>query len=389
MKHICRNSFIVLSSVAFLAQPASAGSRTNLPALNYEQSLPPLSVELRTNAVRLRFAGNMAEKFGIESAPALVGPWTKIATRTATASALMQYDDTNRTAVGQFYRTTHTNSGILITADKLPVTSKAPDFLLSYGTNVNQKAELRVPLSNGPHPVVVLIHGGCWRADFSSLRGFAPTADQLKAAGYATWNIGYRRLGQTGAGWPGTYQDVGHAVDHLRAIASEHRLDLNRVVVMGHSAGGHLAMWVAARSRLPKESPLYMADPLPICGVINLAGVGDIASLIPYERGCCGGVAVVEQMMGGTQAQYPERYSQASAISMLPLGVPQVIVWGQKDDCLPASLGEIYTEAAIKAGDPALFVNFPALGHFEIFSPLWETWPVISSAIDSLLDTAQ
>ena len=139
-------------------------------------------------------------------------------------------------------------------------------------------------------------------------------------------------------------------------------------------------MWVAARSRLPASSPLYVGDPLPICGVVNLAGGGEMQAFIPFEMSCCGS-AVVEAMLGGTPAAFPERYNQTSVIKMLPLGTPQVIVWGQQDECLPASLGEDYTAAAKQAGDPVLLVTFPGFGHFEIASPLSPTWPVVRSAI--------
>jgi acetyl esterase/lipase len=144
--------------------------------------------------------------------------------------------------------------------------------------------------------------------------------DALKAKGIATWNIEYRRLGQPGSGWPGTYLDVGN-VDYLRSIAVQRHLDLSRVIVVGHSAGGHLAMWAAARSRLPKSSLIYVSDPLPIRGVIDLAGAPDLEALIPTEQVGCRG-PVVEQMLGGKPAEFPERYAQASAIKMLPLGVP-------------------------------------------------------------------
>lgn len=369
-------------------QRAQAAAGSNFATINYQQSLPPLSVEPLTNGVRLRFSGNNAQRFTIERAAAPHGPWTNVATRTASVSTLLQYDDTSSPSAGAFYRTTHTNSGRPFGPNELPVTSKAADVQIAYGTNSEQKAELRVPASNGPHPVVILIHGGCWDASIlvATFRSFAPLADALKADDIATWNIEYRRLGQTGGGWPGTYQDVATAVDHLRTIAVEHRLDLNRVVVLGHSAGGHLAMWVAARSRLPKDSPLYISDPLPISGVINLAGTADMEAFIPFEMSCCGS-AVVERMLGGTRAKFPERYLQSSAIHMLPLGIPQIIVWGEQDTCLPASLGENYTEAAKQAGDSVLFLTFPALGHFEIASYLWPTWPVIRSGIQSLLET--
>src|SRR5205085_12356567 len=150
---------------------------------------------------------------------------------------------TSRPPGSAFYRTAYTNSGQLLTPENLPLTSKKADYQVSYGPGSDQKGELWVPPGNGPHPVVILIHGGCWRANYATLSGLSPLAIDLKTFGFAIWNIEYRRLGQTGGGWPGTYLDIATAVDKLRELAPLHQLDLSRVVVMGHSAGGHLAMW--------------------------------------------------------------------------------------------------------------------------------------------------
>jgi acetyl esterase/lipase len=281
-----------------------------------------------------------------------------------------------------------TASGLMTPAQFLAFPSKPADYRFSYGTDVNQIGELRVPSGVGPHPVVILIHGGCWRAEFSTLGVMGPMADALKARGIATWNIEYRRLPQVGSGWPGTYLDVGRGVDYLRSIAGENHLDLTRVVVVGHSAGGHLAMWVAARSRLPKISPVYLSDPLPIRGVIDLAGTADMEAFIPLEQHGCAG-AVVEQMLGGTPGEVADHYAQASAIKMLPLGVPQILVWGQRDDIAPISLGETYTQTAKHFGDPVRLVTLPTGGHFEIASPFSPTWPTVESQIISLLAKQQ
>jgi acetyl esterase/lipase len=365
---------------------AQAAPASNFATINYTQSLPPLSVQSLTNGVRLRFAGNPSQRFTIQRAPAPSGPWTNITTRTAPSSALLQFDDTNRPPVGAFYRTAYTNSGTLLPPDQLPVTSKKADYQIAYGQSPDQKADLWVPPGDGPHPVVILIHGGCWQAGVT-LHSLDPMADVLKTSGFATWNIEYRRLGQAGAGWPGTFLDIGTAVDLLRTLAPEHRLDLGRVIVMGHSAGGGglLAMWVAARSRLPAGTPLYVEDPLRVSGVINLSGGGDMQALIPFEALSCGG-SVVEAMLGGTPAKFPERYAQTSALKMLPIGTPQVLIWGDRDDNVPLAIGEAYTKAATEAGDPVLLVVFPGLGHFETASPLSPCWPVVRSAIDSLLE---
>jgi acetyl esterase/lipase len=260
-----------------------------------------------------------------------------------------------------------------------------PDRRLAYGADSSQYGELRIPTGRGSHPVVVLVHGGCFKAQYATLRDLGALAAALKADGIATWNIEYRRLGQPGGGWPGTYLDVGRAVDHLRTIAGQYELDLGRVVVVGHSAGGHLAMWTAARARLPRSSDLYVADPLPVRGVIDLAGPIDMtANIAGYESLCRD--SVITTLLGGTPASVPDRYAQASAIRMLPLGVPQVIVVGSHEEFVPLPLVRAYEQAARQAGDAVRVIYIEGAGHFEIASPKAFTWPRVESAIRSLLD---
>jgi acetyl esterase/lipase len=263
--------------------------------------------------------------------------------------------------------------------------SRAPDRRVQYGQDSSQYGELRVPTGAGPHPVVVLVHGGCFKAAYANTRDLAPMADALKDDGIATWNIEYRRLGQLGGGWPGTYLDVGRAIDHLRTLAVQYRLDLSRLAVAGHSAGGHLAMWAAGRSRLPKSSPLYTADPTPLRGVVDLAGPVDMtANIQGYEALCRD--SVITSLLGGTPTTVPERYAQASAIKLLPLDVPQVLVAGTHEDFVPMPLMQAYAEAARRAGDSLQLVVIAGAGHFEIASPHSSAWPRVEAAIRSLLD---
>jgi acetyl esterase/lipase len=263
--------------------------------------------------------------------------------------------------------------------------ARAPDHRIAYGRDSSQFGELRLPAGKTRHPVVVLIHGGCFKAAYATTRDLAAMGDALKDDGIASWNVEYRRVGQPGGGWPGTYLDVGRAVDHLRTLAREYPLDLDRVVILGHSAGGHLAMYAAGRSRQPVDSPLRMADPLGVRGVINLAGPLDVAENIPGYEGLCRD-SVITSLLGGTPATVPERYAHTSAMKLLPLGVPQVLLWGEHEDFVPRPLAEAYVQAAAQAGDSARLVVIPAIGHFETASPRASTWPRVSSAIRSLLD---
>ncbi|MGH8590115.1 MAG: alpha/beta hydrolase, partial [Gammaproteobacteria bacterium] len=150
-----------------------------------------------------------------------------------------------------------------------------PPLTTGFGSDPIQFADLRLPKGKGPFPIAIVIHGGCWMK-FADLQNTAPLSDALRHAGIATWNIEYHRVDNTGGGWPGTFNDVAAAADHVKTIAKTYELDLTQVIVIGHSAGGHLALWLAARHRLPKNSPLYVEKPLPIRGAINLAGPANL-----------------------------------------------------------------------------------------------------------------
>ena len=268
------------------------------------------------------------------------------------------------------------------------LSSGAADHRIAYGKDPSQFADLRIPHGAGLHPVVALIHGGCWKADYATLRDMAPIAEALKADGIATWNIEYRRLPQPGSGWPGTFQDVGSAVDSLRLVAQQYQLDLTRVVLVGHSAGGQLALWTAARTRLPSSSILHSDNPLPVQGVVDLAGPGDMQAEIAVEIGGCQS-RVVEELLGGSPDEVPERYRQASPITMLPLGMPQVLIWGDHDTLRPIEAGEAYAKAARDAGDPIKLVTLRGLGHFEVANPFAPQWPTVRDSIEALIKPNQ
>jgi acetyl esterase/lipase len=274
---------------------------------------------------------------------------------------------------------------LMVPGDLSALPHRAPDQRIAYGDDSSQYGELRVPAGRGPHPVVILIHGGCFKAQYATTSDLAAMGDALKDDGIASWNVEYRRLGQPGGGWPGTYVDVARAVDQLRALAARYDLDLSRAVLVGHSAGGLLAMWAAARARLPTGSPLHTADPLPVRGVVDLAGPLDLSANIEGYQALCRD-SVVTTLLGGTPATVPEHYAHGSPIKLLPLGVPQVLVLGTHEDFVPFPLADAYARAATRAGDRVRLVVIPGAGHFEIASPRASTWPRVQSAIRSLLD---
>jgi acetyl esterase/lipase len=209
-------------------------------------------------------------------------------------------------------------------------------------------------------------------------------SDALKDAGIASWNIEYRRLGEPGGGWPGTYLDVGRAIDYVRGLATAHNLDLAKVVVVGHSAGGHLAMWAATRSKVSAQSSLFVPDPVRIRGVIDMAGTIDMAQNIEHMAEACG-APVVERMLGGSRDAVPSRYREVSASTVVPLGVRQVLIWGEHEQFVPLALAQAYVSAASATGDDARLVVLPAAGHFELANPSSSSWPRVLETIRSLL----
>ncbi len=151
-------------------------------------------------------------------------------------------------------------SPVMTARDLMQIPVEKPDHILKYGNDKSQFGELRLPSGGGSHPVVVLVHGGCWR-NYAGAASIGAMADALKKKGIATWSIEYRRLPDAGSGWPGTYQDTAQAIDYLRTLAPKYKLDLKRVVFVGHSAGGHLAHWAAGRSKLKRSSPFMRPIP--------------------------------------------------------------------------------------------------------------------------------
>jgi acetyl esterase/lipase len=243
---------------------------------------------------------------------------------------------------------------VMNAADLLNLPQPEADQRLSYGEDPLQFGELRLPEGEGPFPVVIVIHGGCWLAEYG-LGYMSAFADALTAAGVATWSIEYRRVGDEGGGWPGTFQDVADAADHLLEIALEHHLDLDRVSAVGHSAGGHLALWLAGRKWLDTVDPLRGDGPLALNGVVALAGISDLAAYSGPDG--CG--AAVSGLLGGVPPEVPDRVRRASPIAMIPFGVNQTMVIGGLDSIVPAEQAHGFAEAARQMGDSVRVVEIP------------------------------
>lgn len=263
--------------------------------------------------------------------------------------------------------------------DVLKLEAAPADARIAYGPAPQQFGELWLPRGRGPNPVAIVIHGGCWRALYGEGH-VRPLCAALARAGIAAWCLEYRRLGDEGGGWPGTFEDVARGADHLRQIAQGRGLDLTRVVAVGHSAGGHLALWLAARPRLSEADPRRGKSPLPLRGVVALAPIPDLARAA-VDRVCGDSVPL---LLGGAPEAQSARYGVASPIALLPLGVTQQLVHGREDRIVPIALSERYVAAARERGDAARLLAIDGAGHFDLIAPTSKAWPGVEEAVRTL-----
>jgi acetyl esterase/lipase len=224
--------------------------------------------------------------------------------------------------------------------------------VLRYGPDPFQFAELTAPRieRQAPCAAAIVIHGGFWRAKYD-LSYIRPLCEALVESGMAVWNLEYRRIGNPGGGWPGTLEDVAAGADHLFSRAAEFRIDAARVIAIGHSAGGHLALWLASQRKL--------------AGTISLAGVADLRRAWELQLSN----NVVREFLGGDPDQFPDRYRFASPIERLPLGVPQRLFHGTDDPNVPIEISERYVQAAHLRNDDAELTALEGAGHFEVVDP--------------------
>lgn len=262
----------------------------------------------------------------------------------------------------------------------------------AYGSEPQHFGDLRLPPGPGPFPVVLLIHGGFWRAH-RALDMLDPLADDLVERGIASWNVEYRRVanrelgvpGDPGAGWPGTLADLAAAADHLVALARDYPLDLDRVIAAGHSAGGHLALWLAGRHRAPAGELAGAVRPvggLPqLAGAVSLAGVIDLAE--SWRRNL--GAGAVAGFLGGDPQSVPDRYAAACPARRLPIGVPQILVHGTADEHVPVEISRRYADQGRAAGDPITVLEFAGLDHFAVIDPAAAPWRAAVATFEKLI----
>jgi acetyl esterase/lipase len=270
--------------------------------------------------------------------------------------------------------------------DYLALTGPAPSLHVAYGGAPSQFAELFQPAGDGPFPVAVIIHGGCWTREFGGITQMRNMAGDLIRQGIAVWNVEYRRFDEEGGGYPGMYHDVATAMDRLRAVAPAHRLDLRRVALVGHSAGGHLAQWAASRARLPRASPLYVADPLPVPVVISLGGLADLRNEERLIKTSCD--RDMAQLAGTPSAARPDVFADTSPMEMLPSGVRTVLIHGEFDTISPPRAGHDYARRARAAGDAAEVLLLPGGSHYDEVAATSPSWAIVSAEIRKALGMA-
>ncbi|MCX5398580.1 alpha/beta hydrolase [Streptomyces sp. NBC_00102] len=265
----------------------------------------------------------------------------------------------------------------------------APDRTVAYGDHPDQVIDLWAPADGGTGmPLVVLFHGGAWRAPYDR-RHVSPLAAFLTGRGFAVASVEYRRgadPSSAGAGnragrWPETFDDVAAAMDALPALAARElpEADLRRIVLTGHSAGGHLALWAAARHVLPAGSPWRLPEPPPLRGVVALAPIADL--LTAAKLGICSGA--VHELVGGEEG-FAERRPHVDPAVLLPTGIATHIVQGCDDVVVPQQVAEAFVAAAATAGETVGLTLLDEIGHFPLIDPSTDACALVAEELEQL-----
>ncbi|MBB2961165.1 alpha/beta hydrolase [Methylobacterium sp. R2-1] len=252
-----------------------------------------------------------------------------------------------------------------------------PTLQVAYGASSSQGVDVFLPDGPGPHPVAVFIHGGCWSATTAGREQLRHLGPELTRRGIAMWSIGYRRANEAGGGYPGTYQDVGAALDKLAEDAPAYRFDLTRVVLIGHSAGGHLALWAASRGSLPPESPLQGRLRFKPRAVISLGGVGDLSTFGRFVPVLCG-PGIVERLAPN------DRLLEVSPAALTPSAESIVMVSGVLDRLVPPWVAYDYALALRgRSGVAPRLVDVPDAGHFDLVTPSAPSWAEVRKLVEA------
>ena len=252
--------------------------------------------------------------------------------------------------------------------DILTIPPPPADARLSYGSDPNQFGELRVPKTGGPFPVLISIHGGYWRAKYD-LAYMGHLCAALTGKGLATWNLEYRRVGNAGGGWPGTFEDVRNGYRFVSQIAKRYNLDPAKWAAVGHSAGGQLALCLAGHEPSVKR-------------VVSLAGVVDLQQA--WELHLSDNAVV--GFLGGEPAAVPEHYHEADPMQLKISQATQWLVHGASDDTVPPFLSRNYTEQKKTRGENVHYLEISTAGHFDLVDPRSTAWPKIEGTVMHLLE---
>jgi len=252
--------------------------------------------------------------------------------------------------------------------DILQLPPPPADARIPYGTDQYQFGEIRLPKGKGPFPLVMNIHGGFWRSSYD-LAHAGHLCAALTARGLTTWNVEYRRVGNSGGGWPGTFEDIRNAYRFAPQLAKRYAVDPAKMLVMGHSAGGQLALCLAAH-----EPTLHR--------VVSLAGVVDLQQAWEQHLG---NNAVVD-FLGGKPSEVPEHYAEADPMKLtFPRSTIQWLIHGAADDVVPPYFSRNYTQAKQQAGDDVHYLEISTAGHFELIDPRSRAWPKVEDTVLHLI----
>lgn len=264
------------------------------------------------------------------------------------------------------------------------------DHRIHYGAEPSQFGDLWLPVRRASElaPVVVFFHGGWWKSEYDL--GYAGyLCDALKREGIAAWSVEYRRVGATSGGWPATFQDAAAGCDHIVQLARSFPLDLSRVITMGHSAGGHLAFWIAGRDHIASDSEVFRSMPdVHLRGTIALAGAVDLRVTIELagKSSFAHDRDEVYRLMGGGPEEFPKRYQAGNPGDLLPFQARQVLIQGTEDDQIPPQLPDRWAAMSRRMGSHATVSIIPGADHFDVVDPSSAAWPAVVHQTKALLE---
>ena len=273
---------------------------------------------------------------------------------------------------------------LLSWGDLLSQEKPTPTTSIQIGDGETDVVDLWLPETPGPHPVVLMVHGGCWQKAVADRTLMNYAAEDLRQRGLAVWNIEYRGVDEEGGGYPGTYLDVAKAADVMVQHAETYDLDLKRVAGIGHSAGGHLVTWLATREALPENSPLLSEDPLPLVGVINSGGLADLKLSVSVTQFDCLG-AIMDDLTGPTSETRSSVFSDTSPAELLPVAAEFVSVSGAMDRISPPGLADDIAAKDKAAGGTGRAVIVPGNNHVDLIAPGTAAWEVQATLLQEML----